>query len=131
MRRRISRSTGPQAVAVAIDARNNQIYFQLFGPGGRTMVSPRIVTISEAVGLEPVGRSNERPTWPGRPRIAGGAAWPAEHPPPVVAESKPAPDIEWVARLGAAAQAGLAPPKPAYLRPPGAQPQDSAGLPRQ
>ena len=120
-----------EAVAVAIDARNNQIYFQLFGPGGRSLVSPRHVAISEAVGLEPV-RALERASYmAGSAATLLAAAWPAAYPPPVVAESKPAPDIEWVARLGAAAQAGLAPPKPAYLRPPGAQPQDSAGLPRQ
>jgi tRNA threonylcarbamoyladenosine biosynthesis protein TsaB len=120
-----------EAVAVAIDARNDQIYFQLFGPGGRSLVSPRHVAVSDAVRLEAV-QALARPT-----HIAGSAAtllaaaWPADHPPPVVAEAKPAPDVEWVARLGAVAKAGLAPPKPAYLRPPGAQPQDGAGLPRQ
>jgi tRNA threonylcarbamoyladenosine biosynthesis protein TsaB len=119
------------AVAVAIDARNDQIYFQLFGRGGRSLVAPHHVAISEAVGLEPV-RALGRPCYvAGSAAAALAARWPAEYPPPLVAEAKAAPDIEWVAKLGAVAQAGLAPPNPAYLRPPGAQRQHGAGLPRQ
>jgi tRNA threonylcarbamoyladenosine biosynthesis protein TsaB len=119
------------AVAVAIDARNDQIYFQLFGPGGRSLVSPHHVAISEAVGLGPVRALGRPCQLAGSATVQLAARWPAEYPPPLVAEPKAAPDIEWVAKLGAVAQAGLAPPKPAYLRPPGAQPQDGAGLPRQ
>src|SRR5262249_39197229 len=32
----------------AIDARNDQVYMQLFGPGGRTLVAPRLATVREA-----------------------------------------------------------------------------------
>jgi tRNA threonylcarbamoyl adenosine modification protein YeaZ len=119
------------AVVVAIDARNAQVYFQLFGPGGRSLVSPRHVALGEALALEPVRALARSPYIAGSAAALVAAAWPAECPPPVAAEAKPAPDIEWVAKLGAVAQASLAPPKPAYLRPPGAQPQDRAGLPRQ
>jgi tRNA threonylcarbamoyladenosine biosynthesis protein TsaB len=120
-----------EAVAIAIDARNDQIYFQLFGPAGRSLIPPRHIAISEAVELEAV-RALDRPAhMAGSAAAALAAAWPPTSPPPIVAEAKAAPDIEWVAKLGAAAQAGLAPPKPTYLRPPGAQPQDGAGLPRQ
>ena len=41
-----------------------------------------------------------------------------------------APDIDWVARLGAAALDTGAPPKPLYLRAPDAQPQNAAQLAR-
>ena len=41
-----------------------------------------------------------------------------------------APDIGWVARLGAAAQDEGAAPKPLYLRRPDARPQDAGRLPR-
>jgi hypothetical protein len=41
-----------------------------------------------------------------------------------------APDIAWVARLGAAASSNAAPPKPLYLRAPDAQPQPAAQLAR-
>jgi len=41
-----------------------------------------------------------------------------------------APDIDWVARLGAAAVDTSTPPKPLYLRAPDAQPQAAAGVAR-
>src|ERR1700694_1431215 len=36
-------------VAAAIDARHSKIYLQVFGAGARTLVSPRIATLGEAV----------------------------------------------------------------------------------
>jgi tRNA threonylcarbamoyladenosine biosynthesis protein TsaB len=41
-----------------------------------------------------------------------------------------APDIGWVARLGAIATESSAPPKPLYLRAPDARPQDASWLAR-
>ena len=114
-----------ETVLAAIDARHAQVYCQVFGPGGRTLVPPRHLKVEEAVQLAR-----------GAVHIAGSAAqliaaaWPAGEPPPAVAEPQPAPDIAWVARLGIAAALGSAPPKPLYLRPPDAQPQDAARLPR-
>jgi tRNA threonylcarbamoyladenosine biosynthesis protein TsaB len=58
------------------------------------------------------------------------AAWPKGAEPPLSVEQRAAPDIEWIARLGAAATDGYSPPKPLYLREPDAQPQDGARLPR-
>jgi tRNA threonylcarbamoyladenosine biosynthesis protein TsaB len=43
-------------------------------------------------------------------------------------EQRSAPDIGWIARLGAAATEGHGRPKPLYLRAPDAQPQDAARL---
>jgi hypothetical protein len=69
-------------------------------------------------------------------RIVGSAAnllaqaWPKGADPPLLAETRGAPDVGWVARLGAAASEGFGPPKPLYLRAPDAQPQDAARLPR-
>jgi hypothetical protein len=48
----------------------------------------------------------------------------------VQVDQRAAPDIDWVARLGAAAPEHSGPPKPLYLRAPDAQPQDGAQLPR-
>ena len=48
----------------------------------------------------------------------------------MLVEQRGAPDIGWIARLGAAAADGHGPPKPLYLRAPDAQPQDAARLPR-
>jgi tRNA threonylcarbamoyl adenosine modification protein YeaZ len=113
-------------VIAAIDARHGQVYLQVFGAGGRTLVGPRIASIAEAV------RTGAR----AQPRLAGSAAglladaWPADEPPPVAVDTRYAPEIDWVARLGAAAAETQGPPKPLYLRAPDAQPQDAARLPR-
>jgi tRNA threonylcarbamoyl adenosine modification protein YeaZ len=114
------------AVVAVIDARHEHVYLQVFGPGGRTMVTPRITPLREAV----------RAAMTGPARIVGSAAellaaaWPRKEPPPVLVEQLDSPDIGWVARLGAAAAEGHGPPRPLYLRAPDAQPQDAARLPR-
>src|ERR1700688_4483019 len=36
-------------VIAAIDARHGHVYLQVFGPGGRVLVSPRLAPLSEAV----------------------------------------------------------------------------------
>ena len=113
------------AIIAAIDARNEQVYFHVFAPNGTTLVVPRIDRVRTAVRAVPVG-----PTI-----ITGSAAalvaahWPSGSPPPRV-DAKVAPDIGWVARLGAAAQDEGTPPKPLYLRRPDARPQDGGRLPR-
>ena len=115
-----------QSVIAAIDARHDNVYLQVFGAAGRTTVPPRIAKITEAAAA-----SNGPTHVVGSAALLVGAAWPADRPPPVVAEAEPAPDIEWVARVGLAADANSAPPKPLYLRAPDAQPQSAATLPRQ
>src|SRR5271154_1709992 len=42
-------------VVAAIDARHNHVYLQVFGPGGRTVVTPRIVPLREALRLSAGG----------------------------------------------------------------------------
>ena len=112
-------------IIAAIDARNEQVYFQVFAPNGVTVVTPRLDRVRAAVRAVPVG-----PTV-----ITGSAAtlvaahWPSGSPVPRV-DDRAAPDIGWVARLGAAAQEEGAPPKPLYLRRPDARPQDAGRLPR-
>lgn len=113
-------------VVAVIDARYEHVYMQVFGPGGRTLVPPRIAPIREAV----------RAAISGPARLVGSAAaliaaeWPILEPRPTVVDQRMAPDIGWIARLGAAAAEGYGPPKPLYLRAPDAQPQDAARLPR-
>ena len=51
-------------------------------------------------------------------------------PVPLLIDERQAPDIAWVARMGAIMPEGQSPPKPLYLRAPDAQPQDAARLPR-
>ncbi len=37
------------AVVAAIDARHDHVYLQVFGPGGRTLVTPRVTPVRDAV----------------------------------------------------------------------------------
>lgn len=110
----------------AIDARNEQVYIQLVGRGGRAIIPPRIAGVREAIRV-----AAGTPT-----RIVGSgagliqAAWPAGAPLPLFVETTPAPDIDWVARLGAVALETTAHPKPLYLRNPDARPQDAFRLSR-
>jgi len=112
-------------VVAAIDARHDQVYLQVFGVGGRTLVSPRVVPIPEAIRLVALGPA--RIVGSAANRIA--AAWPGNQPAPSLVEEHAAVEIDWVARLGAAA-IELAPPRPLYLRAADAQPQDAARLAR-
>ena len=113
-------------VVAAIDARHDHVYLQVFGNGGRTLVAPRIATLRDAV----------RAAMTGPARIIGSAAnlvaaaWPRGGDQPLQVENRTAPDIGWIARLGAAAAEGHGPPRPLYLRAPDAQPQDAARLTR-
>jgi tRNA threonylcarbamoyladenosine biosynthesis protein TsaB len=113
-------------VVVAINARHDHVYLHVFGPGGRTLVAPKLVSLREAL----------RVSASSAPRITGTAAnmlaalWPAGERVPTSVEQCSAPNIDWVARLGAAATDTGAPPKPLYLRAPDAQPQDAAQLSR-
>ncbi|MGP9813241.1 tRNA (adenosine(37)-N6)-threonylcarbamoyltransferase complex dimerization subunit type 1 TsaB [Rhodopseudomonas sp. NSM] len=106
----------------AIDARHDQVYYQLVSGNGTRLVSPRVGPIGEA--LETVRH--------GAPRLVGNAAgllaarWPALTPPAPLIDQQPAPDIFWVAWLGAAATPEAAPARPFYLRAPDAKPQADA-----
>jgi len=113
-------------VVSAIDARHDHVFLQVFGPGGRTIVAPRLAPLREALRVAATGA----------PRLIGtaaamlAAAWPAGERAPSLVDARRAPDIDWVARLGAAAEETGVPPKPLYLRAPDAQPQKAAQLAR-
>jgi tRNA threonylcarbamoyl adenosine modification protein YeaZ len=113
-------------VVAVIDARHDHVYLQVFGPGGRTVVTPRVASLREAL----------RAAATGAPRLIGtaaemlAAAWPADQRAPRLVDARRAPDVDWVARLGAAATDTGVPPKPLYLRAPDAQPQNATQLAR-
>jgi tRNA threonylcarbamoyladenosine biosynthesis protein TsaB len=114
-------------VIPVIDARHGHVYMQVFGPGGRAAIPPRLAAVREAVEA---ARSRAPALITGSATELVAAEWPADEPrPQIVAAS--APEIGWVARLGAAAQPDRALPKPLYLRPPDARPQDAARISRQ
>lgn len=112
-------------VAATIDGRHQHVYFQLFGAGGNTLLAPRIIPLQDAVDAA-VGAS-ARLVGSGARMMAD--AWPDLAIRPLIDERR-APDIGWVARIGADAIADRSPPKPLYLRAPDAHPQTAAGLPR-
>ena len=110
----------------AIDARHNHVYLQVFAPGGRLFTTPRLAPLREAVKAAAetsccVAGSAAR-------LVAGGLS--ADDPVPVAVDNSPAPDITWVARMGAVVPEEQAPLRPQYLRAPDAQPQNAAQLPR-
>ncbi len=113
-------------VVSAIDARHGHVYLQMFGAGGRTLISPRITSVREAARAVAVGPA--RLVGSGAQLLAD--AWPSGEKPPVSVETSPAPDVAWVARLGAAASPETAEAKPLYLRSPDAKPQDKARIAR-
>ncbi len=114
------------AVVAVVDARHDNVYMQVFGPDGRTTQAARVAPLSEAV----------RAAMSDRALITGSAAelllknWPAGEAKPRAVDQRPAPDIGWVARLGAVAEERRAPSRPLYLRAPNAKPQDSPRLAR-
>jgi tRNA threonylcarbamoyl adenosine modification protein YeaZ len=113
-------------VVVAIDARHQHVYLQVFGPGGSTLVEPRIASLSDAVSAV----SAERVVVVGTGADMLAAAWPIERTLPIKIDNRRAPDIAWVGKLAVTATDTPNPPKPLYLRAPDAQPQDAARLPR-
>jgi tRNA threonylcarbamoyladenosine biosynthesis protein TsaB len=121
----IAANDSPPVVAV-IDARHDNVYLQVFGAGGRTIVPPRVAPLREALRAARTGPA----------RIVGtaaallAAAWPRGEPPPMLVDQRSAADIDWIARLGAAAAEANGPPKPIYLKAPDAQPQDASRLQR-
>jgi tRNA threonylcarbamoyladenosine biosynthesis protein TsaB len=113
-------------VVAAIDARHAHVYLQVFAPGGRTLVAPRLAALGEAVRAA----SDSAASIVGSAAQAVAAALAKTAPVPVTVDARAAPDIAWVARIGAVLPANGAPPKPEYLRAPDAQPQNAAQLPR-
>jgi tRNA threonylcarbamoyladenosine biosynthesis protein TsaB len=109
---------GEHPIITAIDARHDQVYFQVVSGNGNSLIRPRVAPIEEAVGASRFGAAH----------LVGNAAttlsqrWPAHAPPPCNVDSQSAPDIAWVAWLGAAANPDTAPARPFYLRAPDAKP---------
>ena len=109
---------GPHPILSVIDARHDHVYFQLVGGDGSLMLKPKVAPIAEALEAAQFGALH----------LVGNAAnilaerWPADATPPVKVDRQPAPDITWVAWVGAAIDPESAPPRPFYLRAPDAKP---------
>lgn len=110
----------------AIDAKHGQIYIQAIAVGGRTIIPPSLMGYRDAVRLLGSGplivTGSAAATLAAEARAQGVEA--------IIGDSPLAPDIAWVARLGALADPAQALPKPLYLREPDAKPQDGARIAR-
>jgi tRNA threonylcarbamoyladenosine biosynthesis protein TsaB len=110
---------GQHPIIAAIDARHDHVYFQVVSGNGGSLIRPRVAPVEEALEAARFGA----------PLLVGNAAgilaerWPAGVPQPVQVDPQPAPDIAWVAWLGAAVDPDTAPARPYYLRAPDAKPQ--------
>lgn len=103
-------------VAAAIDARNGMVFFQSLAVGGRTMAGPGLFSLEDAA--RKIGDGQVAFVGNAADRLASarkgvttdfrsGAG---------IVNTLPAPEIVWVARLGAAADPASAPARPLYLR---------------
>ena len=113
-------------VVAAIDARHNHVYLQVFAAGGSLIVAPRLAPLREAV--KAAAEASSFITGSAARLVATGLS--ADDPVPVGVDASAAPDIAWVARMGAVVPEDQAPLKPQYLRVPDAQPQNAAQLSR-
>lgn len=109
---------GRDPVICAIDARHDQVYCQVVSGNGAPLVRPKLKPIAELLEAARFGA----PVIVGNAAAMIAARWPAELP-PLKVEAAAAPDIEWVAWVGAALSPEQALPKPTYLRAPDAKPQ--------
>jgi tRNA threonylcarbamoyladenosine biosynthesis protein TsaB len=114
----VSQNAGRPVIS-AIDARHDHVYFQVVSGDGGALILPCVAPIEVALEAARFGA----------PHLVGNAAkiladrWPAEAPPPFQVDDQPAPDIAWLAWLGAAVDPDSAPARPYYLRAPDAKPQ--------
>ena len=113
---------GAHPILSAIDARHDHVYMQVVSGNGATLLRPRVASMAEALDA----------TQFGTPLLVGNAAkliadrWPTDAEPPLLVDPQPAPDIAWVAWLGAAVTPDNAPARPLYLRAPDAKPSNNA-----
>lgn len=109
---------GSAPVISAIDARHDHVYFQIVAGDGSQLTPPRVASVDEAIAASQFGA----------PHLVGNAAkiladrWPQDLPQPIAVDAQGAPDIGWVAWLGAAADPDTTPARPFYLRAPDAKP---------
>src|ERR1700739_4703242 len=94
----VGSENGEHPIISAIDARHDHVYFQVVSGDGGSLVKPKVAPIAEALEAARFGA----------PHLVGNAAkiladrWPSDAPPPFRVDAAPAPDIGWVAWLGAA-----------------------------
>jgi tRNA threonylcarbamoyladenosine biosynthesis protein TsaB len=109
----------PVTVASVVDARHAMVFFHLIGVDGRTLAGPGLFTVEEAVRKAGDGSLALVGNVPTFSHKMGRGHRVLTH---------AAPDIGWVARLGAAAEPAYAPAQPLYLREANAAPQEAGRI---
>ena len=120
----------PRPVAAVIDARHGMVFFQLFAADGRSIAGPGLFSLEEAarkMGDTPSAIIGNAAELLAAAHLARGASLGATR---HRTEMQVAPDIAWVARLGAVADPTSAPARPLYLREASAVPQDRSRIAR-
>lgn len=121
---------GGRPVAAAIDARHGMVFFQAMNIGGRTIAGPGLYPLADAArrigdgAVVYAGNAAARLAEARRDALVGMSSGHGT----VMAMA--APDIVWVAKLGAAADPAAAPARPLYLREANVTVQDRARLQR-
>jgi tRNA threonylcarbamoyl adenosine modification protein YeaZ len=112
----------PGLVAAAIDARQGNVFFAVFGLDGRAVLGPRMAPAREAV--RSLGAGPVRLAGSGAPLLAieasaaGTEIW--------IAHENAGLDVVFVAKLGLLADPVVTPPRPFYMAPPGAKVPEAA-----
>ena len=111
-------------IVAAIDARHGNVYVQSFGSRGETLLGPALMSAAEAARA--LGGGPLRLIGSGGAIVAAAA-----YALGVSTDTEgfhPLPDIDFVARLGALADAETALARPFYLKAPDAKPPAASGL---
>lgn len=123
----IANNAAIPAVAV-VDARHGNVYFHMAGANNRVLIPPRVASIDSAIRAIAIGPV--RLVGPGAALL--NERWPRDGgPAPLSIDPRPAPNIEWVAKLAVHAEPSRSPVKPLYLRPADVTPQDGHRIERQ
>lgn len=101
-------------LAAAIDARHGKVYIAAFSSDGRAVLAPQRLGVTDAIRA--LGAAPLTLIGSGAPLLAAEAK--LRGAPATVASERAAPDIQFVARLGLAANPESAPARPLYLKEP-------------
>ena len=113
-------------VVSAIDAHHGNVYVAAYVADGRSLLTPRLLSVRDAV--RQIGSGPVHLTGSGAPLLAI-EAWSVGLAAEVVGDLV-APEINFVARLGMLAVPAQAPAKPVYLKAPDAKPQEGGRVQR-
>ncbi len=120
------RDPKPGVIAAVIDAKHGSVYFQLFEASGRQILTPRVVSLRDAVraiGGGPTRLTGDAAALVAEEAARAGVEFDAS-------QAAAFPDIAAVAQLGLAADPEAWPATPLYVKAPDAQPSGGGAIAR-